>query len=61
VAELDVPDGVRGVALVPNRRGLDRALAAGIREVAVVISATRASRTPTSTRASRAHSARHPR
>jgi len=40
VAELDVPDGVRGVALVPNRRGLDRALAAGIREVAVVISAT---------------------
>ena len=40
VAELDVPDAVRGVALVPNRRGLDRAIAAGIREVAVVISAT---------------------
>ncbi|MFT4283313.1 MAG: hydroxymethylglutaryl-CoA lyase [Protaetiibacter sp.] len=40
VAELELPDGVRGVALVPNRRGLDRALAAGIREVAVVISAT---------------------
>jgi hydroxymethylglutaryl-CoA lyase len=40
VAELTLPDGVRGVALVPNRRGLDRALAAGVREVSVVTSAT---------------------
>ena len=35
-----VPDGVRAVALVPNRRGLERALAAGVREIAVVVSAT---------------------
>lgn len=40
VAAVPVPDGVRGVALVPNLRGLDRALAAGVREVAVVASAT---------------------
>jgi hydroxymethylglutaryl-CoA lyase len=32
--------GVRYVALVPNRTGLDRALAAGMREVAVFMSAT---------------------
>lgn len=31
---------VRFVALVPNRRGLDRALAAGVREVAVFMSAS---------------------
>ena len=35
-----LPDGVRGVALVPNLRGLDRALEAGLQEVAVVVSAT---------------------
>ncbi len=40
VASVDVPDGARGVALVPNRRGLDDALSAGVREVAVVVSAT---------------------
>ncbi|MEV0161511.1 hydroxymethylglutaryl-CoA lyase [Nonomuraea fuscirosea] len=33
-------DGVRTVALVPNRRGLDRAVEAGTRHVAVVVSAT---------------------
>lgn len=33
-------DGVRTVALVPNRRGLERARAAGARDVAVVVSAT---------------------
>ena len=37
-----VPDGVRMPVLVPNRRGLDRALAAGVREVAVFASATEA-------------------
>ncbi|AYF97882.1 hydroxymethylglutaryl-CoA lyase [Protaetiibacter intestinalis] len=40
VAGVAVPEGVRGVALVPNRRGLDRALAAGLDEVSVVVSAT---------------------
>ncbi|MFT4234354.1 MAG: hydroxymethylglutaryl-CoA lyase [Microbacterium sp.] len=35
-----VPDGARGIALVPNERGLVRALDAGVREVAVVVSAT---------------------
>lgn len=40
VAATEQPEGVRGVALVPNLRGLDRALAAGLREVAVVASAT---------------------
>ena len=34
------PDGVRMPVLVPNRRGLDRALAAGVAEVAVFASAT---------------------
>jgi hydroxymethylglutaryl-CoA lyase len=34
------PTDARLVALVPNLRGLDRALAAGIREVSVVVSAT---------------------
>lgn len=41
-AGLDVPDGTRAVALVPNRRGLDDAWAAGAREVAVVVSSTEA-------------------
>jgi hydroxymethylglutaryl-CoA lyase len=40
MAGLDLPVGVRSVALVPNLRGLDRALAAGVREVALVVSAT---------------------
>ena len=36
----DVPDGVRMPVLVPNDKGLDRALAAGVREIAVFGSAT---------------------
>lgn len=40
VAAVDVPAGARAVALVPNLRGLQRAVDAGIREVAVVVSAT---------------------
>ncbi|WP_243228320.1 hydroxymethylglutaryl-CoA lyase [Microbacterium sp. CIAB417] len=40
VAELDVPDGARAVGLVPNLRGLQRAIDAGVREVSVVVSAT---------------------
>jgi hydroxymethylglutaryl-CoA lyase len=36
----DVPAGVRLPVLVPNRRGLDRALALGVRDVAVFASAT---------------------
>ncbi len=40
VASLDVPSGGRAVGLVPNLRGLQRALDAGIREVSVVVSAT---------------------
>src|ERR1035437_10126814 len=36
------PEGIRMPVLVPNRRGLDRALAAGVREVAVFASATEA-------------------
>ena len=39
-AAVHVPEGARGVALVPNLRGLERARDAGIREVAVVVSAT---------------------
>lgn len=39
-ASLDVPDGARAVALVPNLRGLERALDADMREVAVVVSTT---------------------
>jgi len=35
-------DGVRAPVLVPNERGLDRALAAGVREVAVFASVTEA-------------------
>lgn len=37
---LDRRDGVRYPVLVPNERGLDRALAAGVRDVAVFASAT---------------------
>ncbi|GEK85414.1 hydroxymethylglutaryl-CoA lyase [Microbacterium aerolatum] len=40
VAAVDVPDAARAVALVPNLKGLQRALDAGIREVSVVVSAT---------------------
>jgi hydroxymethylglutaryl-CoA lyase len=40
LAALDLPDPVRAPALVPNERGLDRALAAGVREVAIFASAT---------------------
>jgi hydroxymethylglutaryl-CoA lyase len=39
-AQLEVPDGARAVALVPNLRGLDGARAAGLTDVAVVVSAT---------------------
>jgi hydroxymethylglutaryl-CoA lyase len=37
---LHLPDSVRTVVLVPNRKGLERAVAAGAREVAVFVSAT---------------------
>lgn len=40
VAAVDVPDAARAVALVPNLKGLQRAIDAGIREVSVVVSAT---------------------
>jgi hydroxymethylglutaryl-CoA lyase len=40
LAELGPLDGVRAPVLVPNERGLDRALAAGVREIAVFGSAT---------------------
>ncbi|MBN9201427.1 MAG: hypothetical protein ABS61_00180 [Microbacterium sp. SCN 70-18] len=40
VREVDVPDGARAVGLVPNVRGLQRALDSGIRDVSVVVSAT---------------------
>jgi hydroxymethylglutaryl-CoA lyase len=39
-ARLPAPQSVRYSALTPNLRGLERALAAGAREVAVVLSAT---------------------
>ena len=55
--------GVRYSALVPNRAGLDRALAAGVREVAIfagvgitALSFWRPSRGPTSTTLTRAGS-----
>ncbi|GAB3940781.1 hydroxymethylglutaryl-CoA lyase [Kribbella albertanoniae] len=38
--QLDLPDDVRAPVLVPNERGLDRALAAGVREIAIFASAT---------------------
>ncbi|HET6740250.1 MAG TPA: hydroxymethylglutaryl-CoA lyase [Kribbella sp.] len=37
---LDLPDAVRAPVLVPNERGLDRALAANSREIAIFASAT---------------------
>ncbi len=37
---LDLPADVRAPVLVPNERGLDRALAAGVREIAIFASAT---------------------
>jgi hydroxymethylglutaryl-CoA lyase len=40
LAELDLPPGVRAPVLVPNERGLDRALAAGVQEIAIFASAT---------------------
>ncbi|UPL13938.1 hydroxymethylglutaryl-CoA lyase [Microbacterium galbinum] len=40
VSGLEVPAGARAVGLVPNLRGLQRAIDAGIREVSVVVSAT---------------------
>jgi hydroxymethylglutaryl-CoA lyase len=39
-AGVDVPEGGRAVALIPNVRGLERALASGVREVAIVVSST---------------------
>jgi hydroxymethylglutaryl-CoA lyase len=38
--QLDLPGDVRAPVLVPNERGLDRALAAGVREIAIFASAT---------------------
>ena len=40
LAQLDLPSGVRAPVLVPNERGLDRALEAGVREIAIFASAT---------------------
>lgn len=40
LAVLDLPDDVRAPVLVPNERGLDRALAVGVREIAIFASAT---------------------
>lgn len=40
LASLDLPAGLRLPVLVPNERGLDRALAAGVHEIAVFASAT---------------------
>lgn len=40
LADLDLPRDIRQVVLAPNRRGLDRALAAGATELAVFVSAT---------------------
>ncbi|MET0353786.1 MAG: hydroxymethylglutaryl-CoA lyase [Plantibacter flavus] len=40
VAGLEVPTGARAVGLVPNLRGLHRAIDAGVREVSVVVSAS---------------------
>jgi len=37
---LELPEGLRAPVLVPNERGLDRALAAGVREIAIFASAT---------------------
>jgi hydroxymethylglutaryl-CoA lyase len=40
LATLDLPDAVRAPVLVPNERGLDRALAANVQEIAIFASAT---------------------
>jgi hydroxymethylglutaryl-CoA lyase len=40
LAGLKIRDGVRYPVLVPNERGLDRALAAGVRDIAIFASAT---------------------
>jgi hydroxymethylglutaryl-CoA lyase len=40
LAQLDLPTGVRAPVLVPNERGLDRALEAGVHEIAIFASAT---------------------
>ncbi|MET7278754.1 hydroxymethylglutaryl-CoA lyase [Kribbella sp. NPDC005582] len=40
LGRLDLPGEVRAPVLVPNERGLDRALAAGVREIAIFASAT---------------------
>ncbi|GAA3577646.1 hydroxymethylglutaryl-CoA lyase [Kribbella ginsengisoli] len=40
LARLDLPDGLRTPVLVPNERGLDRALEAGVSEIAIFASAT---------------------
>jgi hydroxymethylglutaryl-CoA lyase len=40
LAMLDLPAAVRAPVLVPNERGLDRALEAGVREIAIFASAT---------------------
>lgn len=40
VAGLEVPTGARAIGLVPNLRGLHRAIDAGVREVSVVVSAS---------------------
>jgi hydroxymethylglutaryl-CoA lyase len=40
LTRLNLPDSVRAPVLVPNERGLDRALEAGVREIAIFASAT---------------------
>ncbi|MDX6260303.1 MAG: hydroxymethylglutaryl-CoA lyase [Kribbellaceae bacterium] len=40
LAKLNLPDGLRTPVLVPNERGLDRALEAGVGEIAIFASAT---------------------
>jgi hydroxymethylglutaryl-CoA lyase len=40
LAGLDLPAGLRAPVLVPNERGLDRALEAGVAEIAIFASAT---------------------
>jgi hydroxymethylglutaryl-CoA lyase len=40
LAALDLPSAVRAPVLVPNERGLDRALEAGVQEIAIFASAT---------------------
>jgi hydroxymethylglutaryl-CoA lyase len=40
LSRLELPDGLRAPVLVPNERGLDRALEAGVGEIAIFASAT---------------------